>query len=92
MDLQSHLEERSGWQMEEAVDRRVVKILDQYRLHDSLDRDTVQRICGIFDTNAFDLMSGHDGGGAVDITGVFPAAAMLMHSCVKNTRIVFEYV
>ena len=59
------------------------------KIHE-LDKDTVERICGIFDTNAFNLTSLKDGGGTVDLTGLFPSAAMLMHSCIKNTKLVQE--
>ena len=36
-----------------------------------MDRDFIQEICGIFDTNSFDLVAD---GGRVDLTGIFPEA------------------
>jgi hypothetical protein len=41
MDLQSHVEDREGAMMEKSVDERVVKLLDQYKIHE-LDRESIQ--------------------------------------------------
>ena len=61
-----------------------------FKIHE-LDPETVQRICGIFDTNCFNLISLVDSGsGGADLGGIFPTAAMLMHSCIKNTKLVQE--
>ena len=49
--------------------------------------DNVQAICGIFDTNSFDL-SVQDG--KVSVTAVFGEASMMMHSCYKNTRLTYR--
>ena len=49
--------------------------------------DNVQAICGIFDTNSFDL-SVQDG--KVNVTAVFGEASMMMHSCYKNTRLTYR--
>ena len=63
-------------------------VISHLHLHTTdCDRDWFQRVCGIFDTNAFDLSAW---GGRVDVTGVFPNAAMMMHSCIKNTRTTFR--
>ena len=87
MTLQSHLEERRGTSAEETVRDRVVRLLEQYRFQDAFD-DNIQSICGIFDTNSFELAVK---GGKSLITGVFPEASMMMHSCYKNTRLTFRY-
>ena len=47
----------------------------------------IQRLCGIFDTNCFELCPS---GAGDTISGIFPAAAMMMHSCYKNTRLTFS--
>ncbi len=54
------------------------------QLHEEADEELLHRICGIFDTNGFDLAS--------DLVGIFPRAAMMMHSCRNNTRATFAYV
>jgi len=94
MGLQSHIEERrerEAWENDRSLlaYNRLSTLLEQYKIHE-LDKDTVEKICGIFDTNAFNLMSHKDGGGSVDLTGLFPSAAMLMHSCIKNTKLVHD--
>ena len=54
---------------------------------DLCGEDNVQAICGIFDTNSFDL-SLHDG--KVSATALFGEASMMMHSCYKNTRLTYR--
>ena len=49
--------------------------------------ENVQAICGIFDTNSFDLTL-HEG--KVSATAVFGEASMMMHSCYKNTRLTYR--
>ncbi|XP_059088622.1 SET domain-containing protein SmydA-8-like [Tigriopus californicus] len=87
MALESHVESREGTDAEVKADERVFRLLEQFRLHEAGNRQLVQKICGIFDTNSFDLAIQD---GAKGITGVYLNAAMMMHSCVKNTRIVFS--
>eukprot|EP00094_Tigriopus_californicus_P008742 TCALIF_08427-PA protein Name:"Similar to msta Protein msta, isoform A (Drosophila melanogaster)" AED:0.15 eAED:0.15 QI:0/0.4/0.16/0.83/0.6/0.66/6/115/489 len=89
MALESHVESREGTDAEVKADERVFRLLEQFRLHEAGNRQLVQKICGIFDTNSFDLAIQD---GAKGITGVYLNAAMMMHSCVKNTRIVFRYL
>ena len=47
----------------------------------------IQSLCGIFDTNCFELCPS---GAGDTISGIFPAAAMMMHSCYKNSRLTFS--
>jgi len=87
MNLQSHLEDRRGTSAEETVRNKVVRILEQYKFQGGTwNEESVQTICGIFDTNSFEL--GVKGGKSL-ITGVYPQASMMMHSCLKNTRLTF---
>eukprot|EP00095_Tigriopus_kingsejongensis_P012266 maker-scaffold394_size185225-snap-gene-0.22 protein:Tk12266 transcript:maker-scaffold394_size185225-snap-gene-0.22-mRNA-1 annotation:"hypothetical protein DAPPUDRAFT_2393" len=88
MALESHVSAREGTQAEVNTDERVCRLLDQFRMHEAANRDLVQKICGIFDTNSFDLAIQ---GGGRGITGLYLNAAMMMHSCVKNTRLVFSH-
>ena len=83
MSLQSHVEERKGGEAETRVNTKVIKLLELYNIHTEGFMDVVHQICGIFDTNSFDLPADN---GKVDLAGLFPNAAMLMHSCIKNTR------
>ena len=49
--------------------------------------EMIQTLCGIFDTNCFELCPS---GAGDTISGVFPSAAMMMHSCYKNSRLTFS--
>lgn len=82
---QSHVEERREMGKTSIVMDNFVKLLTRYKLSD-VTEDLIQDICGIFDTNAFDI----SGIGNLSLSGLFPEAAMMMHSCYKNTRITFR--
>ena len=83
--LSSNSDLRSGGAREKQVEEEVVKILSQFKVHEA-DAEFVHKICGICDTNSFNL-SGPDG---AEIMGLFPGASMMMHSCIKNTRLTFR--
>lgn len=84
MALQSHMEERRNTWKESHVREKFCKLFAKYRVNDATE-DNIQKICGICDTNAFEV-SLHSG--RTSIIGLYPTAAMMMHSCYKNTRIV----
>ena len=85
MRLESHLEARGETGADcDRIDRTVVNLFRQkgfVNMNEAGDRNWVQTICGICDTNSFDL------GNAI---GLFPEASMMMHSCIKNTRATFD--
>ena len=86
ISLQSHKEEREEMKKTDVVKEKVIPIIQQYKLQEAHD-EMVQNLCGIFDTNCFELCPS----GAGDaISGVFPTAAMMMHCCYKNTRLTFS--
>lgn len=85
MGLQSHSDERKDTPQETRVNEGIVEILQMYRQLD-LCSDTVQNICGIVDTNGFELAVPNSD---TIVTGLFPEASMMMHSCYKNTRLTF---
>lgn len=84
--LQSHLEEREVAGKTETVKERVVHLLQQYPIQDGQE-NMIQTFCGIFDTNCFELCPS---GAGDSISGIFPSASMMMHSCFKNTRLTFS--
>merc|ERR1712004_501998 len=49
--------------------------------------DMIQNLCGIFDTNCFEICPSNAGD---TLSAIFPNAAMMMHSCYKNTRLTFS--
>ncbi|XP_069998104.1 SET domain-containing protein SmydA-8 [Penaeus vannamei] len=78
--LQSHAEERRRLPIGRFVDEHVAKVL-RARLGLPVDSDIVQHLCGIFDTNAFEISDG-------DIRGraLLPGGALMNHSCSPNTQ------
>lgn len=86
MGLQSHLEERKAMGKTTVVKEEVLPVVQQFKLQDAHE-DMIQNLCGIFDTNCFELCPS---GAGDTISGIFPAAAMMMHSCIKNTRLTFS--
>ncbi|XP_042858041.1 SET domain-containing protein SmydA-8-like [Penaeus japonicus] len=78
--LQSHAEERRKLPIGRFVDEHVAKVL-RTRLGLPVDRDIVQHLCGIFDTNAFEFSDGDTRGRAL-----LPAGALMNHSCTPNTQ------
>uniref|UniRef100_A0A0K2T923 Protein msta n=1 Tax=Lepeophtheirus salmonis TaxID=72036 RepID=A0A0K2T923_LEPSM len=88
MSLESHEEDREGSEREAFLDKNVVKILNQYsNLGSHVTPKNIQMLGGIFDTNMFEL---NVQGGSVSISGLFPKAAMMAHSCFKNTKVTFS--
>ena len=96
--LQSHLEEREEMGKTQVVKDTIIPVVQQYKLQvhrlwidcsshpflryfilqDAHDK-MLQTLCGIFDTNCFELCPS---GAGDTISGVFPAAAMMMHRLV----------
>jgi len=84
--LESHLKEREEMQKTDVIKEKVIPIVQQYKIQEAHD-DMLQTLCGIFDTNCFELCPS---GAGDTISGVFPSAAMMMHSCYKNSRLTFS--
>ena len=84
--LESHIQEREEMKKTEVIKEKVIPIVQQYKLQEAHD-GMLQNLCGIFDTNCFELCPS---GAGDTLSGIFPAAAMMMHSCYKNTRLTFS--
>jgi len=84
--LQSHRKEREEMGKTEIVKEKVLPIVQLYKIQEAHE-DMVQNLCGIFDTNCFELCPS---GAGDTLSGIFPSAAMMMHSCYKNTRLTFS--
>ena len=84
--LQSHLEERKEMKKDEIVKEKVIPIVHLYKMQEA-NVEMLQNLCGIFDTNCFELCPS---GAGDTISGIFPSAAMMMHSCYKNSRLTFS--
>ena len=86
VSLQSHLEERKEMKKDVIVKEKVIPIVHLYKMQEA-NYEMLQNLCGIFDTNCFELCPS---GAGDSISGIFPSAAMMMHSCYKNSRLTFS--
>ncbi|CAL4134686.1 unnamed protein product [Meganyctiphanes norvegica] len=81
--MEANLKQRSkmnkGWQREQKI---LSGLRDNLQLN--VDEDTVFRICGLFDTNSFEVPVSESQDGRC--RAFFPAVAMMNHSCVPNTQ------
>ena len=86
LGLQSHLEERKEMNKTEVVKEQILPVVQQFKLQEAHE-DMIQNLCGIFDTNCFEICPSNAGD---TLSAIFPNAAMMMHSCYKNTRLTFS--
>jgi len=86
LGLQSHKAEREEMGKTKVVKEKVVPIVQLYKIQEAHE-DMLQNLCGIFDTNCFELCPS---GAGDTLSGIFPSAAMMMHSCYKNSRLTFS--
>lgn len=84
-ELQSHVEERKSdpiWM----VDRYIWNALDErVRQAGIVDEDGFHSICGILDTNSFQICVG-----SMILRGVYPTASFMNHDCCANVRHYFD--
>ena len=85
LGLQGHVEERKEMKKDVVVKEQVLPVVQQFKLQEAHE-DMIQNLCGIFDTNCFEISPS---GAGDSLSAIFPAAAMMMHSCYKNTRLTF---
>ncbi|XP_076039649.1 SET domain-containing protein SmydA-8-like isoform X2 [Oratosquilla oratoria] len=79
--LQSNAEVRRDQPIGEFIQCQVLPLL-QRRLGLDIDADTVHHICGVFDTNAFEVAKNEKS----PVRGLFPLGSLMNHSCVANTQ------
>ena len=83
--LESHSEEREQTESAAITQRTVVDIIIERLQILEFDADTIQKIVGILDTNAFEIRLPDS-----SIQGVYGEGAMMEHSCVPNTHRTFD--
>ncbi|XP_063850536.1 SET domain-containing protein SmydA-8-like isoform X2 [Scylla paramamosain] len=81
LSLESHAAVRLRLPVGKFVEEHIVGGLRQ-RLGLALPRETVHHACGVLDTNCFEVTLDNAGHGRA----IFPAAAMMNHSCVPNAH------
>merc|ERR1712212_747368 len=83
--LMSNLEERRGSKIFQFNQTYVVETLKHFGVQDFSD-DEIQKVCGIFDSNAFESCSPS----RVPCRGLYVMASMINSSCLPNTRHYFK--
>ncbi|XP_064104413.1 SET domain-containing protein SmydA-8-like [Macrobrachium nipponense] len=79
--LQSNKEVRRNLQIGHYIEEHIVGTL-QKRLNLDVKSDVVHHICGVFDTNAFEVSVDDRRRGRA----LFPLGAIMNHSCLPNTQ------
>ncbi|XP_045624740.2 SET domain-containing protein SmydA-8 isoform X1 [Procambarus clarkii] len=79
--LQSHEEKRKKMQIGSVVMEHIVKVLHT-RLGLEVESELVHRVCGVLDTNSFDVPLDNDQRGRA----IFIVSSMMNHSCVPNVQ------
>lgn len=85
MTLESHDERRSRTENAAITQHTVVDIITHRLKVEKYDEDTIKKVLGIIDTNAFEIRLPDS-----SIQGVFSQGAMLEHSCIPNTHRTFD--
>ncbi|XP_076048780.1 uncharacterized protein LOC143029760 [Oratosquilla oratoria] len=81
LSLQDHLDDSRTTKRWWSNKRCIVDILTE-TLKIEEDPEMVHRVCGIWDTNAFEVEVGHGGTGRA----LYPLAALINHSCRANCQ------
>lgn len=81
MCLESHAAQRCKLAVGRFVEENIAGSLRQ-RLGLDMAPDVVQRLCGVLDTNCYELTMNNGG----HCRALFPVAAMINHSCVPNAH------
>jgi hypothetical protein len=84
--LVSHLEQRRGTDIYRLVEQNISSFLRYRLLLTQYDSESIQRVCGILETNCFEIRVQ----GRVSVRGLYSTASLMNHDCVANTRHVFD--
>ncbi|XP_055600242.1 SET domain-containing protein SmydA-8-like [Uranotaenia lowii] len=96
MKMEAHMDARRGTEIWAMHEKYVVRPLLEGGAfgkfsHLDVGEDDLQRVCGIFDVNAFEIRGSWDGEGVSlknnVIRGLYPKTALITHGCVTNTMI-----
>ncbi len=84
--LVSHLEQRRNTEIFRLVEHNIANFMRNGLKLTQFDSETIQRVCGILDTNSFEIRFR----GRVSTRGLYPTASLMNHECIANTRHVFD--
>ncbi|XP_063704577.1 SET domain-containing protein SmydA-8-like [Culicoides brevitarsis] len=87
MTLESHLDQRRNTSLYQLLGMNLPMCLKMLLGREKVDRETALNLCGIFDTNCFDVKVP---GAKVNARGIYFEAAMFSHSCRPNARHLFK--
>lgn len=87
MTLESHLEQRRNTPLYQILGMNLPMSLKLLLGRDKIDREAALTVCGIFDTNCFDVKLP---GEKINARGIYFNAAMFSHTCRPNTRHLFR--
>lgn len=95
MTMEAHTEERRVTDIWNAHEKKVVRPLLENKAFDGkmenlkVTSELIQRICGFFDVNSFEIRGNMDDAQQEEslIRGLYPKAALMAHNCVSNTLI-----
>lgn len=100
LNLQSHLEQRLTTQTYAAYRKNVARFIGEVlgMYSEGFDDETILRMCGILDTNSFELKCSTpkssaqlpDTVGDVRARAILSTASLINHDCCPNTRHTFE--
>jgi len=91
MSMQSHVEERKGTKIWEAVQERIVDVMKKTfgcmvfeAICPELDfsDETIQKITGIMDTNTKEIRLAY-----ADVQALYPISCLMEHSCQPNVKL-----
>ncbi|XP_069163542.1 uncharacterized protein [Procambarus clarkii] len=85
MALESNSEMRVGTEVAAITQQTVVDIIHDRLKLEEYDTETIEKVLGVIDTNAFEIRLPDS-----SILGVYEKASMLEHDCVTNTHRTFD--
>lgn len=81
--LQSNAEQRKKAAIGEFLEKFVVAFLhENLNFDNEISSDFIHHVCGVFDTNAFDVTFANKG----QARALLPLASLMNHSCTSNTQ------
>jgi hypothetical protein len=87
LELQSHLESRKKSPVYNLLKNNVAGFIREgLGLADQFTEEYILNICGILDTNSFEVIPY----GGIKVRGLYLVAAMMAHDCRPNTRHAFD--
>lgn len=85
MNLESNSDMREGTEVAAITQQTVVDIIHDRLQLEQYETETIEKVLGVIDTNAFEIRLPDS-----SILGVYGTAALLEHDCIPNTHRTFD--